>query len=321
MPATKSPQASDGPAIHSLDHIVLSVPDLEVGARFYEAFGLDVRRSPREVELRCFGSDHVWLRLVSVGGPRLHEIVFGGYPELMEAHRAKLEAMKVAGLQSDGQGGLSFRDLQGVRLRIVPAAKCSPDTKAVPSAFHDSSPPGVYACPLRSKAKPVHPRRLSHALFFTGDIDPNLDFYCQALGLRVSDRAGPGAFLHSPHGSEHHLIALAGDRGPGVQHIAWDVGSVHEIGLGMNQMEAAGYGQGGWGLGRHVLGSNYFHYVRDPWGSYAEYSFDMDYIPAGFPWKAGNHKHEDAHSAWAPPLPEGFTTNWQVEQAASLKTA
>ena len=28
-----------------------------------------------------------------------------------------------------------------------------------------------------------------------------------------------------------------------------------------------------------VLGSNYFHYVRDPWGSFAEYSCDIDYIP------------------------------------------
>jgi len=49
------------------------------------------------------------------------------------------------------------------------------------------------------------------------------------------------------------------------------------------QMANNGY-EAGWGLGRHVLGSNYFHYVRDPWGSYSEYSCDMDYIPAAQPW-------------------------------------
>ena len=41
----------------------------------------------------------------------------------------------------------------------------------------------------------------------------------------------------------------------------------------------------GWGFGRHVLGSNYFHYVRDPWGSYCEYSAGMDYVPCGVNWE------------------------------------
>ena len=36
---------------------------------------------------------------------------------------------------------------------------------------------------------------------------------------RLSDRSGPGiAFLHSPHGSDHHLIALAKSDGPGLHH-------------------------------------------------------------------------------------------------------
>ena len=39
-------------------------------------------------------------------------------------------------------------------------------------------------------------------------------------------------------------------------------------------------------MGRHVLGSNYFYYVRDPWGSYAEYSHDIDFVPAGSIWPA-----------------------------------
>ena len=39
-------------------------------------------------------------------------------------------------------------------------------------------------------------------------------------------------------------------------------------------MADQGHGKG-WGLGRHVLGSNYFHYVQDPWGRFAEYSCDI----------------------------------------------
>ena len=55
----------------------------------------------------------------------------------------------------------------------------------------------------------------------------------------------------------------------------------------------------GWGVGRHVLGSNYFHYVQDPWGSYAEYSCDIDYI--ALPAMGGrHHPPEDSFYLWAP---------------------
>ena len=84
------------------------------------------------------------------------------------------------------------------------------------------------------------------------------------LGLRVSDTSGDViAFLHSPHGSDHHLIALAKSGGLGLHHTSWCVASLDDVGLGMEQMSAAGHGEG-WGVGRHVLGSNYFRYVRDP---------------------------------------------------------
>ena len=78
------------------------------------------------------------------------------------------------------------------------------------------------------------------------------------------------AFMHAVHGSDHHVIAFVKSDGPGLHHLSWDVGSINDIGLGAMQMADRGF-SAGWGLGRHVLGSNYFHYVRDPWGSYAEY--------------------------------------------------
>jgi hypothetical protein len=77
-------------------------------------------------------------------------------------------------------------------------------------------------------------------------------------------------------------------------------------------MARKGFGEG-WGLGRHVLGSNYFHYVRDPWGSYCEYSCDMDYIPAGSEWDADDHKAEDAFYVWGPNPPADFAINKEVE--------
>ena len=67
--------------------------------------------------------------------------------------------------------------------------------------------------------------------------------------------------------------------------------SIDEIGIGAAHMADMGYTRG-WGLGRHVLRSNYFHYFQDPWGSFAEYSADIDYIAARQSWPAKQHRPE-----------------------------
>jgi hypothetical protein len=61
-----------------------------------------------------------------------------------------------------------------------------------------------------------------------------------------------------------------------------------------------------------VLGSNYFHYVQDPWGSFAEYSCDIDYIAAAQPWEAKHHQPEDSFYLWGPEPPADFTTNLEA---------
>ena len=133
------------------------------------------------------------------------------------------------------------------------------------------------------------------------------------LGLRLSDSSeGNVAFMHGPHGSDHHMVAFARSGGPGLHHCSWDVGAVQEIGLGAMQMAGKGY-TAGWGLGRHVLGSNYFHYVRDPWGSYSEYSADMDYIPADHDWRSGDHPGENYFLLWGPNPPEDFVRNYEID--------
>ena len=68
----------------------------------------------------------------------------------------------------------------------------------------------------------------------------------------------------------------------------------------------------GWGFGRHLLGSNYFYYVRDPWMSYAEYSADIDYIPAGADWPAADYDPDDAFNYWGPPAPDKFAHNFEL---------
>src|SRR4029077_16043301 len=206
--------------------------------------------------------------------------------------------------------GLWFRDPDGTPIEIRVAEKSSPDAK---SPFDmPGGAPAVATAPSRSKGPPVKPRRLAHMLVFTRDIPQAIKFYSDVLGLRLSDRSGDMiAFMHGIHGSDHHMIAFVKADGPGLHHLSWDVPSINDIGIGAMQMADKGY-VAGWGLGRHVLGSNYFHYVRDPWGSYSEYSSDLDYIPCDCDWDAGDYPPEDSLYLWGPELPTDFTVNYEL---------
>jgi catechol 2,3-dioxygenase-like lactoylglutathione lyase family enzyme len=295
--------------VHSLDQFVLTVPDLKAAEHFYANFGLDVRESGNALGLNTFGHPHRWGSVVEGPSKRLHHLAFGCYAQDLAKLRARLEQNGVelidppSGFESNG---LWFRNPDGILVEVKVAPKVSPDHKD--SGPWMSAPEGVAGAPLRSKAWTVHPRRLSHVLCFTPDIDRAVAFYSDNLGLRLSDRSEFVAFMHGIHGSDHHLLAFAKSDAPGFHHCSWDVSRIDDIGIGAAKMADRGYTKG-WGLGRHVLGSNYFHYVRDPWGSFCEYSCDIDYIPKSQRWEAGSHAPEDSLSLWGPEPPDYFIAN------------
>ncbi len=163
----------------------------------------------------------------------------------------------------------------------------------------------------------MRPRRLSHILLFSSDVPRSARFYADTLGLRLSDWSGDIiAFLHGAHASDHHMIAFAKSDGPGLHHSSWDVATLDDVGLGMQQMLDRGHAHG-WGVGRHVLGSNYFRYIRDPWGSFAEYSYDIDFIPEAVDWQAKDHPLEDSFYVWGPPVPDDFIINHESARRPS----
>ena len=308
-------------AVHSVHNFVVSVPDLAEAQAFYTAFGLDVRRSGNRLALHTFGHPHAWGQVVQGAGvKRLQYLSFGLFAEDLADFEREIDARGLrtgphpASDGSDGSGTRDTRDIwlqgpDGLAIQLVVAAKVAPSVRAVASM--PVTPPGAGAAPARSKAGLVRPRRLSHLLMFASDVAASIAFYRDVLGLKLSDHSGDGiAFMHGAHGSDHHLIALAKSAAGGLHHSSWDVGSVHEVGLGAENMKAQGHDRG-WGLGRHVLGSNYFYYVRDPWGSYAEYSYDIDFIPADLDWPAADHPPEDSFYVWGPQPPADFVTNYE----------
>jgi catechol 2,3-dioxygenase-like lactoylglutathione lyase family enzyme len=306
------PPEQNGLGVHSLDHFVLTVPDVAAAQRFYSDFGLDTQTSGDTLGLKTFGHEQRWGLVVEGKRKKLHHLSFGCYaddlPYLQE--RAEADGVELLdppkGFESNG---FWCRDPAGLLIEIKVAAKTSPDHKMWRTWA--SSPEGFPGAPIRAKAPPARPRRLSHVLVFTPDVAGAIECYSTVPGLRLSDRTDGVAFMHAIHGSDHHILAFAQSPAPGLHHCSWDMCGIDDIGLGAMHMADKGYSKG-WGLGRHVLGSNYFHYVQDPWGSYAEYSCDIDYIPATKLWEAGDHAPEDSFYLWGPQPPGDFTVNREI---------
>jgi catechol 2,3-dioxygenase-like lactoylglutathione lyase family enzyme len=306
-----SMETRGGVSVHSIDHFALNVPSVAVAERFFRAFGLDVTTAGnegQELELRA-ADGYRWARILPSSKKCLAWLSFNCFEQDLDALCAQVQ---VAGSvietgPTPDPAGFWFRDPDGNLIQVKIGPKTSPSSKTpcvVTGSAADER--GSHA---RSESKGVRPRRLSHVLLFTPDVSRALDYYAKALGLRLSDRSlDIIAFTHAPHGSDHHLLAFAKSSARGWHHCAWDVDNVNVVGEGASQMAAAGYIKG-WGTGRHVLGSNYFHYVEDPWGSFCEYSADIDYVTAGQEWPAGDFPPEDSLYLWGPPVPENFVLN------------
>ncbi|MFO1396612.1 MAG: VOC family protein [Burkholderiales bacterium] len=303
--------------VHSLDRFVFTVPDVAPAEAFYREFGLDVRREGNRLDLYAHGHPHCWGTLHGNGQrKRLQYLRFAAYEEDFDALARR---MREAGAcephpLSDGKGAWT-RDADGVPVQVVVGPKVSPATAAVPAPA-TTVPAGKGAAPKRSAAPRVHPRRLSHVLLFSPDVPRQAAFYERVLGLRLADRSADIiAFMYGPHASDHHMVAFAKSDAPGLHHSSWDVGSFDDVGVGAEHMREQGHAHG-WGVGRHVLGSNYFYYVRDPWGSWAEYSYGIDFVPADLEWPAADHAPEDSFYLWGPAVPDDFIVNREAPGAA-----
>ncbi len=287
--------------VHSIGEFHLIVPSLDDAERFYKTFGLRVSREGQGLALRAAGSDHIWGRLVEGPRKKMDRLTFHCFEddaEKLYAHIRSQGVKPVAPPIGADETGLWFHDPDGLLVQVRPGSKTTID-----AANHQQPPlptDGIRCTPYRSMVQPVLPQRLSHLARYTPSVDTQLAFYTAVLGLRLSDRSGAHVvFLHGPHGSDHHLIAFVESNGPGLHHLSWDLPTVDDVGLGMQRMLTGGY-EVGWGVGRHVLGSNYFYYARDPWGSWCEFSATMDYIPANVDWVSEDRPAEDAFYLWGP---------------------
>jgi len=304
--------------IRSLLHVGMTVPDLEPGRAFYELFGLQPRAFGNDLVFRCDGRAQDQLRLMEGPRKKLSYVSLGTNAEGMTVLKVRLNRASVATVDSPfgDVDGLWFQDPHGDWVNVQ-VAEPAPSAAA---ACVEINAPGRYrrigtrACDTSSLGKRARPRRLGHLIKFTPDVNRSVDFYTQVLGMKVSDRARDVlAFLRGSAGGDHHILAFAKSSHTGLHHLSFEVGDIDEIEIGAQTLLRAGY-KDGFGLGRHVGGSNYFHYIRDPWNSLAEYFWDIDVIPEDDrDWRPMDVNPEEITAVWAatPPPPE-FVHNFEA---------
>ncbi len=306
--------------VTNLRHVALTVPDPAVGVQFYKDLGLESDTSENRAILRCHGRDQDQIILLEGAKRCLQHICLGTSDKRFKTLQARIEAATkiIDAPVETPSDGIWCLDPDGIYLNIVAADPATslggPETKEPVKASAINTPGhfnriGQRAAPFRGRKN--RPRRLGHLLQFTTDVNRKVRFYTEVLGFLLADQVGDAlAWLYCDGGSDHHVMAFASSHGSGLHHVSFELGDVDEVGQLAMQMLEKGH-RDGWGFGRHAIGSNYFHYIRDPWMGLAELYCDMDYIPAGMEWKPRDWPVEDSLYAWGPGVPDDFVTNYE----------
>tara|TARA_R110000764_G_scaffold171640_1_gene258450 strand:- start:5607 stop:6524 length:918 start_codon:yes stop_codon:yes gene_type:complete len=304
-------------SVFFLNYVAFEIPfsDLEKAKDFYTHFGLSVERHDDVLRFYCDHQSRPSLKLfLGSEKKQLSYVSMGTSPEGLAEVKKRAEEHKVDTLES-GKEYLSLQSPQGHVYKISVMEKHSPIAPESPFFINSA---GQYlrlnkgALPPKSTIPDVRPRKLGHCLLFSPDVEGSIRFVEDVLGMHLSDRSGDVvAFTHCKGGSDHHVLAFAQSKGIGLHHVSFMLSTPDEVGIGGSRMKEKGHIDG-WGFGRHAIGSNFFHYVRDPWGSYAEYYADIDYITDSSTWQPTDWPLEDSLHTWGPEPPEDFVSNYEA---------
>lgn len=299
----------------------LEVPDIEPGIAFYTDAGLIADAHGDTARLFCKGQNHPSITLIGGNSRKhLHHIALRADDLDGIAERVAATGGKVTGPPPGFEGdGLWITDPHGLLIHLLQCA----DTPALepPIAPFAINEPGRIVRAGRSAVlpqrayPPVEPLRLGHVLLFSPDVMRSVAFFTAALGMGLADHAGDViAFTCARRDSDHHVVAFAKSPGIGFHHASFQLADPDAVGRGGRALVSRS-GRGDWGFGRHTIGSNFFHYIQDPWGSWFEYYSDMDHIDDYALWTPTNYGLEDSLASWGPEVPHDFVHNYEADPA------
>jgi catechol-2,3-dioxygenase len=153
----------------------------------------------------------------------------------------------------------------------------------------------------------IQVRRLNHAVLWVRELDPAVEFYTEAFGFEVVVRNEFAAFLRAGDSENHHdlgLFSLGADApGPdrgrvGLYHLAWEVGSIHDLAVARDVLRQRGalIGASDHGATKSLYGrdpdGNEFEIMwlvpREQWG---EYEREATVLPLDLEHELERHGH------------------------------
>lgn len=251
------------PKVIGIRSVDLGVPDVGANAKFYsDVWALDrVAEDGESVYLRGTGADHHILGLHH--RPKA---------ELLRVNLAASDKAAVDGLHAQAKGfgvsdldapqaiaepgggyGFSFRDGEGRVLRIIADDESHGDVEDVGD----------------------RPRKISHVVFNSAEVERSTEFFLDLLGFKVSDKTRMMNFIRC--NSDHHSIAFAHGAGSTLNHIAYEMPDLDSVMRGAGRLRDNGCPIE-WGVGRHGPGNNVFAYFVGPDDMVIEYTSEVEQV-------------------------------------------
>ncbi len=286
-------------ALHRLASITIGVPNVEETSRYYVEFGL-------KRDGACFSTTDggEQLRIVESPTRRLVEMCIGADgPEDLERVTHQLTGLEITSHRESGCV-CALEIHSGIRTVI----KVLPRIEQFSAPLEPYNSPGHterrnHRAPAVLRDEPIHPRKLGHTVIGTPDAEASERFFVDGVGFKISDKVGDVAtFMRCS--TDHHNLLVQPSPVAFLHHTSWQVEDVDEVGRGATRMLEGHPERHVWGLGRHLIGSNFFWYLRDPAGNFSEYYSDMDSITDDQLWKPGTWEPSlRALYAWGPDVP------------------
>ncbi|MGW0193972.1 VOC family protein [Nonomuraea sp. NPDC003201] len=289
-------------ALHRLKSLTVGVPDVARTAGYYVDFGLEQLTPGRFATVE--GGEQFVLQPARIRRLLGMTIAVDDIDDLGRI-TGNLKRLDVP-IQQDGASLRATEPIADIAVEVV----VEPRLARIPVPATPYNGPGRLdragtRAPVLSRTGPVRPLALGHVVIGTVDQEATQRFFTDGIGFRVSDVVpGRAAFLRCS--TDHHNLLVQQAPINFLHHTSWQVPDVDDVGRGAMSMLAEHPERHVWGLGRHHIGSNFFWYLKDPAGNFAEYYADMDAIVDDQLWTPRSFDGIQALFAWGPPVPPSF---------------
>jgi len=294
--------------LHRLTSITLGVPDVAASASFFRDFGL-AGATPEPGQSACLATRDGGEQVELVGAPtrRLLRLGVGAeHADDLARIADRAAASDVAEVTDSTPELLGLREAAtGLRVEVSVAARYSS-----PPIEHTFNRPGAEPERIDAPAAsvltsdPVQPSNLTHVVYGTPDQPATLAFFTDVVGFEISDQV-PGIIAFTRCGPVHHNLAIQAAPVAFPHHVAFEVDDIDDVVRGGQAMVDADPNRHMWGVGRHAIGSNWFWYLREPGGTFIEYTADIDRISDQDRYRPKDWQgHEFLYSFGPPPPPE-----------------